>query len=270
MKQIDFYGDTLDVVEMENGQPGIIARRLVENLGLDWGNQTRKLENPLFSCCVNATVGADGKTYDMIILPVSRVSAYLFSINVNRVREDLREKLALYQIECADVLYQYWSKGYAINTRATVNSSLEDYLTGTGAVHTNFLNNILDVQANSQEQREVTVEVIKTIMRTALNVEEVDIERNFVYRRTGWECMRPEEITLIQTIESQTGLYLAKHGLPETVDGVMKFASEIGLQVSRRLQRATVLAEIYSKEYETPLMDLLGLRKDTTAKFGTF
>lgn len=269
MKEIEFYGDKLHVVTMEDGSAGLIARRLVENLGLDWTNQARKLENPLFNCSVIATVGADEKTREMIILPVSRVSAYLFSINVNRVREDLRDKLAHYQVECADVLYSYWAKGYAINPRPTLDSSLEDYVSGSGAVHTNFLNNILDVQANSQEQREVMVEVIKTIMRTALNVEEVDIERNFVYRRTGWECMRAEEITLIQTIESQTGLYLAKHGLPETVEGVMQFASQIGLQVSRRLQRAAGLAEIYSKEFETPLLDLLGLKVERP-KVGTF
>ena len=49
MKQIDFYGDKLDVVELDDGSAGVVARRLVDNLGLDWGNQTRKLENPLLS-----------------------------------------------------------------------------------------------------------------------------------------------------------------------------------------------------------------------------
>lgn len=259
MKQIEFYGDMIDVVELENGQPGVVMRRLVENLGLSWGNQTEKLQDPIYMCSVIRTHDTSGREQEMLVMPVKSIPAYLFSINPNKVREDLREKLARYRLECVDVLYNYWARGYAINPRPTVESSLEDYVNGSGTLHTNFLNNILDAKANTQEQREVTVEIIKTILRTAFNSENVDIEKNFVLRRTGWECMKPEEITLLQTIESQVGLYLAKHGLPETVEDAMQFASKIGLQVSRRLNRAASLAEIYSKEFETPLMSLLGL-----------
>ncbi len=268
MKQIEFYGDMIDVVELENGQPGVAMRRLVENLGLSWARQSEKLEDPIFSCTHMRTTGDDGKQYEMLVMPVRSIPAYLFSINPNKVREDLREKLARYRLECVDVLYNYWAKGYAINPRPTVESSLEDYVNGSGMLHTNFLNNILDAKANTQEQREVTVEIIKTILRTAFNTEDVDIEKNFVLRRSGWECMKAEEITLLQTIESQVGLYLAKHGLPDTVEDAMQFASKIGLQVSRRLNRAASLAEIYSKEFETPLMGLLGLNTFNVEKVG--
>lgn len=267
MKLVEFYGDTLEVVDM-NGQPGVVARRLVENLGLDWKSQSVKLEDPMYACGDITTHDISGRQQLMIVLPLERLPAYLFSINPKKVREDLREKLAHYRLECAGVLYQYWSRGYAINPRPTVESSLEDYLNSTGAAHTNFLNNILDAQANSQEQREMTVEIIKTILCTAFNVEEVDVERNFIHRRSGWECMRPEEITLAHTIESQTGLYLAKHGLPETVEDALELASQIGLQVSRRLNRAAALADVYSKEYETPLLELLGLK--TIERVSTF
>lgn len=106
MRQIDFYGDKLDVVDMEDGKLGIAARRLVENLGLSWGSQREKLQDPHYRCTVIGTPSAGG-TQETIIIPLNRVNSYLARINPNKVREDLQEKIRLYQDECADVLYNY-------------------------------------------------------------------------------------------------------------------------------------------------------------------
>ena len=260
MKQIDFYGDKLDVVTMEDGKPGIVARRLVDNLGLDWGNQTRKLENPLFNCCVNATVGADGKSREMLILPISRVSAYLFSINVNRVREDLREKLERYQIECADVLYSYWARGYAINPRQNVDGILEDYVQGLGAVSGNFLSNLLDTQSENPEHLNAMEQVVKHILIEALDAEDIDVPANTVRRKTGWSYMTPIELTVIQTVESEIGLYFAKNSVPVGVDGVMDMAKVVGRKTTRRLRQAMFTAEHFSEKFEERISDLLGIK----------
>ena len=90
MKLIDFYGDTLEVVEMEGG-PGVTARRLVENLGLEWSGQLKKLEDPIYACVHMYTTGSDDKKYEMMVMPVKSLPAFLFSINPKKVREDLRE-----------------------------------------------------------------------------------------------------------------------------------------------------------------------------------
>lgn len=93
MKTIEFYGDILELVDM-NGQPCVTARRLVENLGLSWGRQAEKLTDPMFACTRMCTQDSSGREQDMLVLPVKSLPAYLFSINPKKVREDLQEKFS--------------------------------------------------------------------------------------------------------------------------------------------------------------------------------
>lgn len=256
MKTIEFYGDTLEVVDM-NGQPGVTARRLVENLGLDWSTQLEKLQDPLFNCGHMPTVGADGKQREMLVLPVDRLPAFLFSINPKKVREDLQEKLARYRLECAGVLYNYWAKGYAVNPRQTPEGALKDYSEGVGAVHLNLLNTVLD-GANTEEHRAAISEVLMEILREALMVEDMDLAHNLIRKRSGWVHMTRSQMTLVQTIESEAAVYFLKEGLPATVEGVIKAAEKIGTQVTRRLNRAATDAEGYSEKFSESITNLLG------------
>lgn len=256
MKTIEFYGDTLEVVDM-NGQPGVTARRLVENLGLDWSTQLEKLQDPLFNCGHMPAVGADGKQREMLVLPVDRLPAFLFSINPKKVREDLQEKLARYRLECAGVLYNYWAKGYAVNPRQTPEGALKDYSEGVGAVHLNLLNTVLD-GANTEEHRAAISEVLMEILREALMVEDIDLAHNLIRKRSGWVHMTRSQMTLVQTIESEAAVYFLKEGLPATVEGVIKAAEKIGTQVTRRLNRAATDAEGYSEKFSESITKLLG------------
>lgn len=260
MKLVDFYGDKLEVVEM-NGGPGVAARRLVENLGLSWARQSEKLQDPMFSCSVIRTHDITDREQEMLVMPVRSLPAFLFSINPKKVREDLREKLGRYRLECVDVLYQYWAKGYAINPRPTVESSLEDYLSGTGKAHFAFLDGMLEAGSNGPEHREVMATVIDRIMCEALEVEEVDIERNFVHRKQGWACMTPVEITVAQAVESEIGLYFAKNGVPANAEGVMEMGQQVGRKVTSRLRKAMFVSETFSEKFETSLFDLLGMKE---------
>lgn len=256
MKTIEFYGDTIEVVDM-NGQPGVTARRLVENLGLDWSTQLEKLQDPLFNCGHMPAVGADGKQREMLVLPVDRLPAFLFSINPKKVREDLQEKLARYRLECAGVLYNYWAKGYAVNPRQTPEGALKDYSEGVGAVHLNLLNTVLD-GANTEEHRAAISEVLMEILREALMVEDIDLAHNLIRKRSGWVHMTRSQMTLVQTIESEAAVYFLKEGLPATVEGVIKAAEKIGTQVTRRLNRAATDAEGYSEKFSESITNLLG------------
>lgn len=91
------------------------VRPIVEALGLSWGSQQRKLENSKekFSCTHMKTTGNDGKTYEMLCMPLKKLNGWLFSINPEKVRADLREKVIQYQEECFEALYNYWHFGKA-------------------------------------------------------------------------------------------------------------------------------------------------------------
>ena len=110
---VTFHGDTIYCIE-HGGEPYTPVKPIVENLGLSWGKQTEKLQNtPHFNCSLITTVAQDSKNREMLCIPVRKVTAFLYSINPSKVREDLRDKLIQYQEECDEVLWQYWTTGKA-------------------------------------------------------------------------------------------------------------------------------------------------------------
>ena len=110
---VDFHGDALALVD-HDGEPFVAMRSVTDNIGLDWASQYIKLTEKFGSVVVIiTTTGGDGKQYEMVCLPLRKIPAWLYSINPNKVKPDIREKVIRYQDECDDVLWQYWTLGYA-------------------------------------------------------------------------------------------------------------------------------------------------------------
>lgn len=116
LRTINFHGDEIVTFE-RNGEPYVALRPLVEGIGLNWSGQfLRVRRDPVLGpvVCVTQTVGQDGKVREMTSLPVSMLSGFLFKIDANRVRKEVREKVTVYQRECYAALNAYWTKGVAI------------------------------------------------------------------------------------------------------------------------------------------------------------
>jgi hypothetical protein len=111
---VPFHGDTVVLVGKDN-EPYVAMRSIVENMGLAWQVQHRKI-NERFGSVVTemVTTGADGKQYGMTCLPLRKLAAWLYSISPNKVAPELRDKIIQYQEECDEVLWNYWTKGAAI------------------------------------------------------------------------------------------------------------------------------------------------------------
>ncbi|WP_236641682.1 phage antirepressor N-terminal domain-containing protein [Rodentibacter pneumotropicus] len=111
---ISFYGSDLITLKVEDVIYTAV-RPLVEAIGLDWAGQTVKLNKnkDKFNCCDISTVGADGKIRKMLCMPLKKLNGWLFSINPEKVRSDLKEKVIRYQEECFEALYNYWHFGKA-------------------------------------------------------------------------------------------------------------------------------------------------------------
>lgn len=112
---IDFHGDQI-VTFQKGGEPFVAMRRVVENIGLDWSSQRKKLsDDPRFNCGYITTVGADGKTREMLAMPVAKLPLWLATINPNKIPDQTkRAKIELYQAESAIALHDYWTKGVAV------------------------------------------------------------------------------------------------------------------------------------------------------------
>lgn len=110
----EFLGKEVTLVD-NNGVAYVAMREIVEGIGLDWKVQHRKLTSHYqkFSCGHITTTGKDGKKYEMLCMPIKKLNGWLFSINPNKVRADLKERLENYQEECFLALWDYWTEGIA-------------------------------------------------------------------------------------------------------------------------------------------------------------
>lgn len=125
---VSFHGTELFIVEYE-GQPYTPMKPIIEAMGLAWGAQFIKLKQK-FAITISEIeiVANDGKTRLMTCLPVRKLAAWLYSIHANKVKPEIRDTVIMYQNECDDVLWNYWTKGQASNHRKVISPEQQHIL----------------------------------------------------------------------------------------------------------------------------------------------
>jgi len=117
--RIPFSGGDLLTTNID-GKPYVVFRHAVESLGLDYSGQFRKLQiRSWANRCDITTVAADGKLRTMVAVDVATFLMWLATVNETKVADSVRDTLIAYQAESADAIYGYWTKGGAINPRAS-------------------------------------------------------------------------------------------------------------------------------------------------------
>lgn len=112
---ISFNNQALITFE-QNGTHYTAMKPICENIGLDWTAQAQRLKRDeiLNSTMVIITIVAeDGKQREMICLPIEYLNGWLFGIDVNRCKPEIRETLIKYKKECYAALHDYWFNGKA-------------------------------------------------------------------------------------------------------------------------------------------------------------
>ncbi|MDG6340408.1 phage antirepressor N-terminal domain-containing protein [Glaesserella parasuis] len=111
---ISFYGSELITLKVEDVIYTAV-KPIVEAIGLDWGGQQQKLSksSDKFNCRDISIVAKDGKIRQMLCMPLKKLNGWLFSINPEKVRPDLKDRVIQYQEECFEALYNYWNFGKA-------------------------------------------------------------------------------------------------------------------------------------------------------------
>ncbi len=113
---VPFHQAELYIVEHE-GQPYTPMKPIVDGMGLDWASQFIKLKQRFSKGIVEITIPSKGGLQTMLCLLLRKLPAWLYSIHANKVKPELRDTVIMYQNECDDVLWDYWTKGQAINPR---------------------------------------------------------------------------------------------------------------------------------------------------------
>lgn len=133
-KQVLFYDDEITAVLVEeSGQREVYVslRQLCDLLGVSYQGQIRRInDDPVLSKQVkgvNVTFtpsgGRGGGSQTTNCLPIDYLNGWLFGINAKRVKEEVRERLILYQENCYKVLAEAFREG-----QLTADVSFDDLL----------------------------------------------------------------------------------------------------------------------------------------------
>jgi len=114
-KKVDVYGDEVPAVLVqldESGQPVVYVpvRPICDYLGIAWSAQRLRINrDPVLSetterVIVTITDSRQTMGREMLCLPLDYLNGWLFGINANRVKSDIRERLIRYQRDCYRIL----------------------------------------------------------------------------------------------------------------------------------------------------------------------
>jgi len=133
-KQVVFYDDEITAVLVQIGSDEKVyvpIRPICDFLGVSWTGQRRRinrdavLSGEVRSVNVTFTEPARTRQISMLCLPLDFVSGFLFGINPDRTRPEIKDKLVRYQRECYKVLAEAFREG-----RLTEDPGFDELLAG--------------------------------------------------------------------------------------------------------------------------------------------
>lgn len=174
LTSINFHGQAI----LSAQQDGIIytaIKPICENIGLAWNAQLERIKRDEV---LNSTiriirmVANDGKNREMLCLPIHYLNGWLFGVDTNRVKAEIKETLITYKRECYQALFDYWNNGVAVNHRLSSDDTLPlrnavsmatgilrlDYATIYKMVHQRF--GVDEIKDLTNEQVEQAVEYV--------------------------------------------------------------------------------------------------------------
>ena len=127
---VQFHDQTL-LATLVDGVPYVALNPICENIGLAWNGQLERIKR---HSVLNSTmrvirmVAADGKNREVAVLPLSKLNGWLFGVDVERVKPEIKDLVIAYQEECFDVLANHFMpkpNGLKSSSKTTVD--LEEY-----------------------------------------------------------------------------------------------------------------------------------------------
>jgi hypothetical protein len=116
--EVEFYGDQLIAVTLEDGSVYVPANHLCDLLGIAWSSQRLRINRDAVlseeaRSMIVTIMEESGRTRQlpMTCIPLDYVSGFLFGITASRVKPELQERVIRYQRECHKVLGEAFREG---------------------------------------------------------------------------------------------------------------------------------------------------------------
>ena len=112
-REVQFYGDTIVAVRVAEGQVYVPIRPICDNLGVTLAGQRERINRDavLSEVVTSVSVTLTQQAREMLCLPLKYVPGWLFGINADRVKPELRDAVIRYQKECYEVLAEAFAEG---------------------------------------------------------------------------------------------------------------------------------------------------------------
>ncbi len=120
-------GVEISAVTDETHNIFVPVKPICQAIGIDHDAQRQRIKRhrKLSSVAVTITAtGADGKSYEMLALPLQYVYGWIFSIDLSMVAESALPTVEKYQDECYDILYHHFTASMQ-RTIETNNAEIE-------------------------------------------------------------------------------------------------------------------------------------------------
>lgn len=155
VQNISFHGQTVPVFT-QNNQHYVAMKPICENIGLDWKAQYDRIKRHavLSEGMVMITTPSKGGEQQTICLPLDYLNGWLFGVEANRVKPQIRESLLQYQRECFRVLNEYFNPK-AIQPKST--KALPSGLTHEQQAEVKALHNILIQSVPFEKQKALAI-----------------------------------------------------------------------------------------------------------------
>lgn len=205
IQTVSFHNQQLSILTKDN-KPYVAMRPICENIGLDWHAQRQRIKRHKIlnsTAVIITSVAQDGKNREITCLPLSMLNGWLLGIDTNRVKPELREKLEQYQLECFDVLFEYWTTGEVKKkTKTTVDqrTPLRDavnlliskkaitYSEAYSIVHQRF--NVASIEDLPQDQLPQAIEYVhKVALEGEYIPKEISTSRQVTVNKTNLSCL---------------------------------------------------------------------------------
>lgn len=117
LQRIPFHGTNIIVTADQQ----VALKPVCEAMGLDHSAQYRRLTRKSWATvAMTTTVGADGKSREMVTIDRKTFTMWLATIDADRLKnESAQAMVELFQSEAADALDKFFHEGGAINPRAS-------------------------------------------------------------------------------------------------------------------------------------------------------
>jgi len=184
---ISFNNQSLITVE-QNGNHYVAMKPICENIGIQWESQYNRIrrDDVLNSVIfiMNMT-GSDRKNYQMICLPIEYLNGWLFGIDINRCKPEIRNTLIKYKKECYQALHDYWFNGKAerkttVDDRTGLRNAVNMLVSKKGLIYSDAYHlihqrfNVESIEDLTLEQLPQAVEYVhRIVLEGDLIIEEV-------------------------------------------------------------------------------------------------